>query len=127
MVRADIELTLVESVQKKANFLNQAVRHLGLDRTVVLGIRAEEIRDRQFDVVLCRLLGKIREVVPLTAHVLSPQGRLIFYKTPRNDPEMKQAQRVLDRRHLRIEEVRDVHLRFPEEFVRRLVVIARTQ
>ena len=125
IVRDDIRMTLVEATRKKVLFLDTAIRQLALENTAVCHTRAEAITDLKFDLVLCRLLGKIKDVLPFTAPLLNPRGQIVFYKVTGNDPEMKQAQRVLDRLHLHITEVRDVRLPVPAEILRRLVVVAR--
>jgi 16S rRNA (guanine527-N7)-methyltransferase len=123
IVRDDIRLVLVESIRKKAIFLEQVVKQLDLENTVVLSVRGEEIKDRSFDVVLCRLLGKTADVARRARGLLAPQGRIILYKSEAVAAELKQAQPVLDRLHLRVAEIRDYRARGPEEFVRRLVVL----
>jgi 16S rRNA (guanine527-N7)-methyltransferase len=125
IVRDDISLTLVESIQKKVAFLDAAVRHLGLTRTDVLRARAEEMRDRTFDVILTRLVGKIREILPAARRLLAPGGRFIFYKGETAPEEIEQAQKVMRRLHLRVIETRDYRFTTPELFLRRLVVVGK--
>jgi 16S rRNA (guanine527-N7)-methyltransferase len=122
IARDDISLVLVESVRKKALFLEQAVRELGLERATVRAERAEAIQDVKVDVVVCRLVGKTAEVARWVAGLLKPGGRIILYKSAMVETELKLAQPALNRLHLRLREVRD----FPLPLIaRRLVVLER--
>lgn len=122
IARDDISLVLVESVRKKALFLEQVVRELGLERATVRAERVEAIRDVKVDVAVCRLVGKTAEVARWVAGMLKPGGRIILYKSATVEAELKLAQPALHRLHLRLREVRD----FPLPLIaRRLVVLER--
>jgi 16S rRNA (guanine527-N7)-methyltransferase len=122
IARDDINLVLVESVRKKALFLEYAVRELGLERTTVRAERAESIQDLKVDVVVCRLVGKTAEVARWVVGLLNPGGLIILFKSTTVEAELKLAQPVLNRLHLRPREVRD----FPLPLIaRRLVVLER--
>jgi 16S rRNA (guanine527-N7)-methyltransferase len=133
IVRADITLTLLESIRKKALFLDEAVRRLGLANTVVLNqrgeatrreaTRREELTTPRFDVICCRLIGRISEVLPAVVCRLTPGGRVIFYKGRAADSEISEAQPVMSRLHVSVLEVRDCHFLRPVAFDRRLVVV----
>ena len=122
IARDDISLALVESIRKKALFLEQAVRELGLERTTVRAERAEAIQDLKADVVVCRLVGKTAEVARWVAGLLKPGGRIILYKSATVEAELKLAQPALNRLHLRLGEVRDFSLPL---IARRLLVLER--
>jgi len=122
IARDDISLVLVESVGKKARFLEQAVKELGLEQTRVRGERAEQIRDLKVDIVVCRLVGKTDVMARTLAGLLKPDGVIILYKSTTVEAELEHAQPVLSRLHLKVREVRDFPL---PPFARRLVVLAR--
>jgi 16S rRNA (guanine527-N7)-methyltransferase len=124
IARDDIVLVLVESVRKKALFLEQAVRELGIERTTVRAERAEAIRDVKADVVVCRLVGETAKVARWVAGLLKSGGRIILFKSATVEAELKLAQPALHRLHLRLREVRDVPLPL---IARRLVVLERAQ
>lgn len=90
----DLRLTLVESVGKKATFLERTVRELGLEDVEVVNQRAElaarqpEHRDR-YDVALARALGKLPVVLELCSPFLSPGGLLVALR--RGDLEAEVA------------------------------------
>ena len=65
VARPDVSATLVESSQKKAVFLREALRDLGLSgRARVLAERFEKVAPPSADAITCRALERFREVLP---------------------------------------------------------------
>jgi 16S rRNA (guanine527-N7)-methyltransferase len=75
----DIQVTLVESQNKKAAFLMEAVRVLGLSASVHSG-RAEELKSK-FDCVTLRAVDKMAAAVRSAASLVSPRGWLALMTT----------------------------------------------
>jgi len=70
-----VELTLIESNQKKATFLREVIRALGLDSAEVFSGRAEDFR-QQADVVTLRAVEKFERSLPFATRLVAPGGRL---------------------------------------------------
>lgn len=83
--------------------------------------RAETINDKLFDVLLIRLLGKISEVLPIAANLLSPQGKIIFFKTEPVEQELIKAQTIINKYHLHLSAIKNVRL--PSSRILRKLVI----
>lgn len=64
---------LIDSIQKKTAFLNEAKRFLNLKNVVVLNDRVEKITG-DFDIILCRAFSNLADFVHKTAHLLKPDG-----------------------------------------------------
>jgi 16S rRNA (guanine527-N7)-methyltransferase len=123
IMRDDIILFLVESIQKKAAFLRLCVEELNFKDVTVYAERAEKITDLKCDIILIRLLGKIKKIVPLCYHLLAPQGKIIFYKSKTAFTEVEEAKRVLTRFSLK-STIREIRL--PKtDIIRRLVYLSR--
>ncbi len=110
IIRDDITVYLIESIQKKAAFLRKVVDELDLKRTKVIAQRVElEIKNpnsevvNNCDIVLIRLLGKIRKVAPIVTPLLAPQGKIIFYKSTNAIEEISSAQKILESLSLKAE------------------------
>jgi 16S rRNA (guanine527-N7)-methyltransferase len=139
IVRDDISMVLIESVRKKALFLDSVIRELGLNQTQVRNVRVEPVPkgnppsavSRQpgpeFDVVLSRLVGSIRDVVRFAVPLLGPGGIIVCYKSSTAETEIKQAQPVMNRLRLEVREIADRHFTRPTAFLRRLVVVGRAE
>ena len=91
-------VALVESVGKKARFLEAAIRASGLqDRVVVRAGRAEEAVDpgeAGVDVVTARAVGSLAELVELAMPLLARGGRLIAWKRGDLEAEIASAWRA---------------------------------
>jgi 16S rRNA (guanine527-N7)-methyltransferase len=70
-----IHVTLAESQQKKAAFLQEAVRQLRLN-TSVHADRAESLSPGIFEAVWMRAVDKSAVMLPLAAHLVAPGGAL---------------------------------------------------
>ena len=95
IVRPDVAVTLVESVAKKAAFLNEARQALSLGNVVVWRGRAEEWRGSGFDVLTCRAVAPMDKLLPWCRPLAAPGGRLLAMKGPRAVEELNRAQGVL--------------------------------
>jgi 16S rRNA (guanine527-N7)-methyltransferase len=73
----EIELTLVESNNKKVAFLREVVRALGLQGVSVLGSRAENLTIAA-DVVSLRAVERFERTLHITRKLLKPKGRLLL-------------------------------------------------
>ena len=96
-----VRIRLVESTQKKAQFLAQVVRELRLPNAVVTAQRAEELISRtRFDVVTARAVGSVRDLLRLLKGVRANWGRLVLYKGPGVDAEIAQAAKDAEKQSL---------------------------
>lgn len=77
--RPEIDATLAESQNKKAAFLMEAVRVLGVNAKVHSG-RAEELKS-QFDCVILRAVDRMTAAVELATALVAPGGWLALITT----------------------------------------------
>jgi len=81
-----LQVTLVESNGKKARFLREAVRTLGLGNARVAECRAEALDvhahngGAAFDAITARALDSLAGIVEVGGHLLKPDGRLLAMK-----------------------------------------------
>jgi 16S rRNA (guanine527-N7)-methyltransferase len=79
LCRSDISVTLAESQNKKAAFLREAARTLGLKATVHGG-RAENLT-KTFDCVVLRAVDHMETAVAAASHLLSFSGWIMIMTT----------------------------------------------
>ncbi len=78
MARPDLEVTLAESQGKKAAFLQEAVRTLGLPAKIHAG-RVEDLpQAATFSAVTLRAVDKMGEAVPAAMRRIAPGGWLVI-------------------------------------------------
>lgn len=93
--------TLIEATNKKARFLAEAARELGLDTTSVWSRRAEEAGEAEgrevFTLATARALAELRVLIELAHPLLRVGGVLLAWKGPEGPEEVEQAQGALSR------------------------------
>jgi 16S rRNA (guanine527-N7)-methyltransferase len=100
-----IQVTLIESVNKKADFLRETVAELGLSDVKILPERAEtaahspDHRDA-YDWATARALGTLPVVVELCAPFLAPGGLLVAQRKGDLDAELVHAAPAFKALHL---------------------------
>ncbi|WP_119716742.1 16S rRNA (guanine(527)-N(7))-methyltransferase RsmG [Cognatilysobacter tabacisoli] len=81
IVKPGLKVTLVESNGKKARFLREAVRQLGLRDVRVAESRIEALDEPgAFAAITARALATLPLIVELGGHLLAPGGRLLAMK-----------------------------------------------
>jgi 16S rRNA (guanine527-N7)-methyltransferase len=100
-----LQVTLVESVGKKADFLREAVARLGLSEVEVVSARAElagrEAAHRDsYDWAVARALGKLPVVIELCAPFLLPGGLLVALRSGDLETELRDAAPAFKALHL---------------------------
>ena len=84
-----LRVTLVEANGKKARFLREAVRTLGLGNAEVAESRIEALqRPGAFDAITARALASLPQILAFGAHLLAPGGTLLAMKGARPDEEI---------------------------------------
>lgn len=72
---------LLDSNGKKIRFIDQVKRDFALANVEPHQDRVENFRSEQlFDVIICRALGEMRDVIKASRHLLAPTGRWVFMK-----------------------------------------------
>jgi 16S rRNA (guanine527-N7)-methyltransferase len=87
LMRSDVSVTLAESQNKKASFLREAVRALGL-KTAVHSARAENLKST-YDCVTLRAVDNMTQAIPAAIQLLSPTGWLAVLTTHEDAPQIQ--------------------------------------
>ncbi len=88
IARPDLDMTLVEAVEKKSAFQRQAKIELGLANVAVHGGRVEDMAGGAFDAVVSRAFADLADFVRLAGHLPAPGGRLYAMKGQAPEEEM---------------------------------------
>jgi 16S rRNA (guanine527-N7)-methyltransferase len=80
IVRPDLDMSLIETVEKKAAFQRQAKIELALANVTVVNRRVEDVPGGAFDAVISRAFADLAEFVRLAGHLLTQGGRLYAMK-----------------------------------------------
>ncbi len=99
ILREDLTFTLIESTNKKCEFLSVAVKELGLTGVEILPVRAEDagkdFRYREsFDCCCARAVARLNTLLEYCLPLVRVGGRMIAYKGEIGE-ELKEAQKSL--------------------------------
>lgn len=85
----ELDMTSIETVEKKAAFQRQAKIELGLVNFAVENRRVEDFPGGAFDAVVSRAFAALSDFVHLAGHLLAPSGRLYAMKGVMPDEEIR--------------------------------------
>jgi 16S rRNA (guanine527-N7)-methyltransferase len=98
IARPDIDVLLVEPLERRAAFLAEAVEYLGLVRVGMARSRAEDLAAPAADVVTARAVAPLDRLARWCLPLVRPGGSLLAMKGLRAPAELAAAEPVL--RHL---------------------------
>ena len=75
----NLKVTLIDSLQKRVNYLNEVIKELNLKDIVAIHSRGEDYKG-QFDVVTSRAVANIEKLVDYTMHLVSKNGVFVAMK-----------------------------------------------
>lgn len=79
--RPDLQVTTIDTVQKKAIFMRQVKGELGLENLTVMHARVEAFKPPQlFDQVISRAFSEIALLFQLTQHLIASSGEWLAMK-----------------------------------------------
>jgi len=87
IVRPELSVTLVDAVQKKVSFLQQAAIELRLPNVRAVHARVETL-DGQYGQITSRAFAEVADFVGLTRGLLAPGGRWLAMKGVQPDDEL---------------------------------------
>ncbi len=74
-----VKITLIDSLQKRVNYLNEIIKKLDLKEIEAIHARGEEYKG-SFDVVTARAVANIEKLVGYTMHLVSKNGVFVAMK-----------------------------------------------
>ena len=96
IARPDVEVVLIEPMERRVDWLLSEVERLGLSNTTVVRARAEEARlVRPLDQVTARAVSALGKLIPITAPLVRRGGELIFMKGARVEEELAGAAKAV--------------------------------
>jgi 16S rRNA (guanine527-N7)-methyltransferase len=109
IARPDVELTLIEPMERRTDWLQSEVDRMGLDNVTVLRARAEDLAGSgtllPLDQVTARAVSALRTLISLTAPLVRSGGELVLMKGGRAEEEISAAQKVIRKHRLHDVEV----------------------
>lgn len=100
-----LKITLIDSLQKRVNYLNEIIKELNLKDIEAIHVRGEDYKG-QFDVVTSRAVANIEKLVDYTMHLVSRNGIFVAMKGNIEEEFNQKVQKKLSKKYqlIRIEQ-----------------------
>lgn len=102
IIRPDLKITIVDSLNKRINFLNELTAELGLDKIHLVHDRAETFGNHKadarhmFDVVTARAVAQLNVLSELCLPLVRTGGQFIVMKGKKAQEELDESKFALD-------------------------------
>ncbi len=92
IIRPDVKVVLIDSMERRCDWLNDVKRAIDLDNVLVRRGRSEQFfNDYSCDIVTARAVAVLKKLLPWTMPLLKPGGSLVALKGSRVDEEIDEA------------------------------------
>lgn len=126
---SDLQVTAVDSVKKKINFINQIASEMKIDNLTGICSRTEDLPTsyrENFDIVTSRAVAGLNIILEYSMPFLKVGGLFIAYKSRLVDEEINTAQNAFEKLNCKIIDTIEYKLPLDENFDRKLIVIEKT-
>ena len=103
IVYPNLKITLVDSLQKRVNYLNEIVKELSLEDIHAIHSRGEDFKET-FDVVTARAVANIEKLVTYTMHLVNKNGIFVAMKGNIDEELTSQVEQKLNKKY-KIEQI----------------------
>ena len=115
-----IQITLVDALQKRVNYLNEIIKELDLSDIVAIHSRGEDLKEK-YDIVTARAVANITKLLNYTMHLVEENGVFIAMKGNITEELTPAVQKAISKKYS-IEKIEEFYLPY-ENSQRSLVVI----
>lgn len=101
IARPDVQLILIEPMERRVEWLKEITATLGLDNVEVVRARAEEAKlSPWLDQVTARAVSALSKLIPITAPLVRSGGEVLFLKGASVDREVEAAAKAIRKARL---------------------------
>lgn len=124
----ELKVTIIDSLNKRINFLSTLIETLGLENVQLLHGRAEDFGQNpkyraQFDFVTARAVARLNVLSELTLPFLKKNGELLAYKASKFGEEVSEAKPAVTLLGGKLE--RSIDYKLPDNSERHIAVIKK--
>ena len=95
IMEPSIDLYVLDSTQKRMHFIEMLKEKINLDKVTTIVSRAEEYKERKFDVITARGVAKLNVLLEISCDLVKDNGLLIFLKGSNYLNEIKEAEHAM--------------------------------
>ena len=126
ITRPDLNICMVDSLNKRINFLNDVISELKLTQVDAVHARAEDFAEKgreKYDVAVARAVAPLNTLVEYLIPLVKIGGICVIYKSAKLDEEIKEAQKAIKVLGAKIEKKEKILIE--EQNLERRVLILR--
>ncbi|TAH64157.1 MAG: 16S rRNA (guanine(527)-N(7))-methyltransferase RsmG [Gottschalkiaceae bacterium] len=129
IIKNDIKITFLDSLNKRINYLKEVVQKLELDDTVLIHGRAEETGNNKshresYDVVLSRAVASMNILCEYCLPFVKVGGVFLCQKGPNVEEELKEAEKAINVLGGKLIEIRKYKLPF-SDIIHNVIIIEK--
>ena len=131
IIHPEIELTIVDSLQKRIHFLELLVQELGLEQVTCVHGRAEDVGQNpqyrgQFDLVTARAVAALNVLAEYCLPLTKQGGHFLALKAQKTETEIEQAKKAIAVLGAKLEQQSEGQLPI-EQAARHFILIKKTK
>ncbi len=126
ILRPDLQFELVDSLQKRVNFLENVIKNLNLPKISAIHSRAEDFANKnreKFDYAVARAVAPLNTLVEYLLPLVKFGGCAIIYKSAKLQQEMADAKKAIEILGAKVEKIQNFSLE--ENDMERNILILR--
>ena len=101
IMNPELDVHLIETMQRRVQWLQDCVEELGLDNVVIHNNRAEELHKKiSFDCVTARAVGSVETLSSIATPLVKSGGKMVLLKGNKASEELEKAKYTLKKRKL---------------------------
>ena len=127
IVRPDLEVCMVDSLNKRVDFLNEITQKLQLEKVTAVHSRAEDFaKDNResFDVAVARAVAPLNTLLEYLFPLLKVGGKAIVYKAAKLDEELAESEKAIKILGGKLKKIEKFHIK-EQNFDRKVVVFEK--
>ena len=99
----DIKITLIDSLQKRENYLNTIIKELELNNIEAIHTRGEDFKGK-YDVVTSRAVANVEKLMDYTMHLVSKKGIFVAMKAKIENELTEKVRNNIENKYIIIKE-----------------------
>ena len=99
IMRPDLDIVMVDSLNKRINFLKTVIQKLDLKNISANHMRIEDYaitHKEKYDIVVARAVARLNTLLEYSLPLVRIKGKVIAYKSQKADEEIAEAQNALN-------------------------------
>lgn len=121
----DINVCALDSIKKKINAIENIKQELSINNLTTICDRAENIKDKKFDIITSRAVATVDKLVKYVSPLLKKEGYFVAYKSRLADKELEDAKILMKKSGLKLIDIIEYTLPLDEVYERKLVILQK--